>query len=111
MSELIDGASIRMGGKNFIVPALSFGQIKRLMPKLKETNSIGAQMTPEQMDNVTDIVFTALSRNYPDLKIEDVSDLIDLNNLPTIFAAVMGQSGLIKSGEPKLLGEAPAGTN
>ena len=88
-----------MGGKDFIVPALSFGQLRRLMPKLKETNAIGAQMTPEQMENVIEIVFTALSRNYPDLKLEDVADLIDLNNLATIFAAVMGQSGLAKSGE------------
>ena len=97
MPEIIDGASIRMGGKDYIVPALSFGQLRRLMPKLKETNSIGAQMTPEQMENVIEIVFAALSRNYPDLKLEDVENLIDLNNLATIFSAVMGQSGLSKS--------------
>ena len=64
--------------------------------------------TPEQMQGVCEIVHAALSRNYDDLTIEQVEDIIDLRNAGAVIQAVMGQSGLTQS-KDAAPGEAPAG--
>lgn len=99
MPEIIDGVKIKMGGKEYEVPALSFGQLRRLMPKIASLSAIGADIQPEQMDAITEIVHAALSRNYPDITREAVEDMIDLRNAGAVISAVMGQSGLVPSGE------------
>lgn len=99
MAEIIDGVKIKMGGKEYEVPALSFGQLRRLMPKIESLSSLGATVTAEQMDAIGELVFEALKRNYPDITREAVEDMIDLRNAGAVIAAVMGQSGLVSKGE------------
>ena len=39
-----------------------------------------------------------MTRNYPELKEEDLFDVVDMSNIKILQLAVMGQSGLITSG-------------
>ncbi len=103
MPELIDGAKVRMGGKEWIVPALSFRQLKKLLPKINMLN-IG-ELTVETMDSITEVVHAAISRNYPELSVDDVADMLDVRAAPAVFMAIMGESGL----EATSQGEAPEG--
>lgn len=96
---MIDGAKIKMGDQEWIVPALSFGQLKRLMPKINKLSTVSSDMDDEQMDAITDVVQAAMSRNYPDMTVEKVADMLDMANAGQVVRAVMGQSGLVQSGE------------
>lgn len=95
---MIEGAKINMGGQDWIVPALTFGQLKRLMPKIN-TLSAGGDMDASQMDAITEVVQAAMSRNYPEMTVEKVADMLDMANAGPVVRAVMGQSGLVPSGE------------
>lgn len=104
MSGLIEGVAIKIGAKEFVVPALSFKQLRQLMPKIKGMAVVGAEMTDQQMGEVVEVVHAAVSRNYPELNKEYLDENIDMNNVRQIIAAIMGQSGLVKTS-----GEATAG--
>lgn len=100
MTDLIDGVVIRMGGRDWTVPPLTFKQLRRLQPQLERLARIGAAATPEQIASVSDIVQTALSRNYPDVTVEDVEDMLDLGNAARVIGAILTGSGLT-SGEAR----------
>lgn len=102
---MIEGTRITIGGEEYVIPALSFGQIKKLLPKIQILQSVAGSLTEEQMNAVAEVVQTALSRNYPDMTIEKVEDILDLSNAPKIIKAILGGSGFVQ-GEP---GEALAG--
>jgi hypothetical protein len=89
---MIPGVTIEMGGQEWQVPPLTLGQLRRLWPKITDLTS---QDTLLIMDAVCEIVAAALSRNYPDMTIERVADLIDLENRERVVNAVMGGSGFL----------------
>ena len=99
MSDLIDGIAVKMGGKEYIVPPLTFKQLQKLEPSIALISSLKGAPTGKQYDAVISIVQTALSRNYPDLNAEAVSGLLDLGNMRSVIQAIMGVSGLVSSGE------------
>lgn len=100
MSDFIDGASVKMGGKEYTIPPLTFRHIQKLEPLINSIGQIQGTPTEKQMDAVAEIVHMAMSRNYPEMKREDVLDLLDLGNLKSVLDAVMGISGLVnKAGE------------
>lgn len=103
MGNLIDGKTIRMGGNEYVVPPLTFKQLRALTPKLDIIASIpdGKMPDDEQMQAMIDVVHSALSRNYPDVTAEAVEDMIDLGNVQPIIAAIMGVSGLLEPGEAR----------
>ena len=84
-----------MGGEEYEVPPLTLGQLRRIMPKIKDLQSGDVDLV---MDALCEIVQVAMSRNYPSMTTERVADLIDLGNRDFIMAAVLGNSGL-KLGE------------
>lgn len=104
MSGLIEGVAIKIGTKEYIVPALNFKQIRALMPKIQNLSVIGATMDGAQMDDVFSVIQAAVSRNYPEISKDFLEDNIDMNNIKPIVNAIMGQSGLVKTS-----GEATAG--
>lgn len=101
MAELIDGVKIKMGGREWEVPALSFKQVRRLAPQIDALSSLSTStISEEQMAGICTIVHAALSRNYPEVTLDQVEDFMDLRNAGPTILAVMGQSGFeAKSGE------------
>lgn len=99
MDPMHEGVKITMGGREWIVPALSIGQVRRLGPDIAAVASAGDDLTPELVAGVVKIVKASISRNYPEVTDEQVEELIDLRNFRDIIAAIMGVSGLIQSGE------------
>jgi hypothetical protein len=98
-----------MGGKDWTVPPLTLGQLRRFLPKIRSMTTIDASgLTDDQIDTMAEVVAAALVRNYPDTTAEVVLDLLDMGNARTVLDAVLTGSGL----RPAAPGEAPArGTN
>jgi len=103
---MIPGVAVEMNGQEWVVPPLTLGQLRRLMPKLRQLTDIGAAMGEEQIAVLVEIVSAALQRNYPDLTSDDVEGLLDLGNASGVLNAVLTGSGLRPDGPP--VGEAAA---
>jgi hypothetical protein len=91
---MIPGVSVTMGGQEWTVPPLTLGQLRRLMPLVKQLTEIGAQMGESQIAAVVEIVTAALQRNYPDLTTDAVEEVLDLGNSAQVLHVVLIGSGL-----------------
>jgi hypothetical protein len=103
---MIPGMPIAMAGQDWLVPPLTLGQLRRLMPKVRELTEIGASMGESQIAVLVEIVTAALQRNYPDVTADQVENLLDLGNAGVVLNVVLTGSGLKPRGTP--VGEAPA---
>jgi hypothetical protein len=103
---MIPGVAVAMAGQDWIVPPLTLGQLRCLMPKVRLLTEIGASMGEEQIGVLVEIVAAALQRNYPDMTADKVEHLLDLGNASVVLNAVLTGSGLKPRGT--LLGEATA---
>lgn len=102
------GRELNLGGRVFVMPALSLGAIEEL-----EESFTTFQRKPirDQMKFIVDVALRALRRNYPDLERAELAELIDTRNAFDVFGAVMGVSGLVPvEGEANPLQTASPGT-
>jgi hypothetical protein len=103
---MIPGVAVAMGGQDWTVPPLTLGQLRRLMPKVRQLAEIGASMGEAQIAVLVDIVAAALQRNYPEMTPDEVENLLDLGNASAVLNAVLTGSGLKSGGGT--MGEASA---
>src|SRR5207237_9735042 len=103
---MIPGAAIAMGGQDWIAPPRTLGQLRRLMPQVRQLTEIGASMGEVQINVLIDIVTAALQRNYPETTPDKVENLLDLGNASAVLNAVLTGSGLKPGGAA--MGEASA---
>ena len=97
---MIPGVKINLGGDEYIVPPLNFRQLEKHSKLLDELPDVlAAGEVKKQWQIILSLALAALSRNYPDLTLEKLKDIIDLGNLAVLTEAVMGQAGFAKSGE------------
>lgn len=93
------GAPVRIGGRDFIVPPLSFGYIVKNGAKLRSPDP---SATVEEIAQLhIEIAHAALRRNYPDLTIDEVGDMLDPNTSLALFESIKKASGY-SSGEANL---------
>ena len=108
--DVIDGVTVRMDGRDWIVAPLTLGQLRRLWPQVQRLGEVGAGMGEDEITAMVELVTAALQRNYPDLKPEKVADLLDLGNAGAVLNAVLTGSGLQPvMGEALAPGTSPAG--
>ncbi|WP_018610251.1 hypothetical protein [Uliginosibacterium gangwonense] len=88
----IKGIPVELGGQTYVVPPIALGALEQLQSRI--TNFSGDVSDMAQVSTVIDAAFSALRRNYPDLKRDEVADLIDVANMAIVFEAVMDISGL-----------------
>jgi len=92
----IDGEKLILGGREFIVPPINLKRLKNLLPLIesltKETDTL------KQMDGTSQILHAALSRNYPEITLDEVEEMIDLGNFMSVLKAVLGGSGFLPGG-------------
>ena len=101
MEPLFDGTRKTIAGKDFIIPPLSLGQLKKLGPELK---AMGQAPQEEQIALMGRVIHLALSRNYPTISVEEVDDMIDLGNIAEVFQAVVNVSGLERQTKGEAVG-------
>ena len=112
---MIPGVTITMGGRDWLVPPLTLGQLRRLMPRVRQLTEIDASMSEVQIGVLVEIVAAALQRNYPDATAEIVENLLDLGNAGAVLNAVLTGSGLRlredRLGEVSAPGPGPGATS
>src|SRR5690349_756993 len=97
---MIPGVAVAMGDCDWVVPPLTLGQLRRLMPQVRQLTEIGASMGEAQIAVLVDIVTAALQRNYPEMTPGEVENLLDLGNASAVLNAVLTGSGLKSDGAP-----------
>ena len=104
MSEpKFEGVKMKLGGVEYIIPALSIRQIRGLQENIQTLRF-------DDYDGMTKIIHKAVTRNYPDMTIGELSDLVDMNNVLEITEAVTNISGLKKKIAEMVAKSAPTGT-
>ncbi len=96
---MIPGVTVQMGGQDWIVPPLTLGQLRRLMPKVRQMTEIGANMGDSQIEVLIEIVTAGLQRNYPEMTPDKVENMLDLGNSANVLNIILTGSGLKPKGE------------
>lgn len=94
---MIEGVKITMAGMEYVVPPLSFRQLKSLTDDVEGLAAAGNNLSAGQMDMAVRIIHSALSRNYPGMTVEQVEEMVDLGNFQQVVEAVLGAAGLKSS--------------
>ncbi|HJU15714.1 MAG TPA: hypothetical protein VJ770_04525 [Stellaceae bacterium] len=100
-APLIPGVAIAMAGKEWIVPPLTLGQMRRLLPQVQRLRDAGASIDAAEIDVIIELVTAALQRNYPEMTPDKVAEAVDLGNARAAVQAILFGSGLRTSGEGK----------
>ncbi len=90
------GVPMAFGNITLDVPSLTaraLSKALRLINKISETEKNGA-MTEESIRDMCEVIHMALVRNYPDLTVDEVLDLVDLENLQPVFRQVLQVSNI-----------------
>lgn len=108
------GIEFELGGRVLVIPPLSLGQVQIYRDKIQDRLS---NLTQDNLLAASalflDVIHAAISRNYPEITDEEVSDWVDLGNMMTVFEAVMDVSGLRRREieEKKAIAAAPSAGN
>ncbi len=92
---MIDGVTVIIAEKEYVIPPLNFAGTRKYIAASKRLSGIADP--EEQMSIMAEMVWLALKRNYPQLSVEDVEDILDFTNVQTIMDAIVEASGLKKN--------------
>lgn len=99
---MIDGKKITLGGRDFIAPPAPFSCIRKY-------NDVFSGKQTANLTDMADIVFAALSRNYPELSQDEFDQkYLDIGNLRNAFEAVMLTSGSKESAPGEVVPGSPS---
>ena len=111
--DLIPGVEVNIGGLIYTVPPLNFRQLEAHGDTIIQIASEAGASSFDRIKRMVPVVFAALSRNYPELTVDGVKDIIDMENYSRVFEAVTGVSGIMealrKSGQAAITGEGKPG--
>ena len=104
-----------VGGKKWPVPPLAPRQNRIIIPLAMKNSSINpADVSPEQLDTIYEIVFQGLTRAHPTLTRDEFMDMAtDLEDMMNGFNVVLQQTRMMRKVEeaPPALGEDGARQN
>jgi hypothetical protein len=104
---MIDGVKIDLGGGEWIVPPLNLRTLEKFYPVI-ESWTQPRENALDYLREVAEFIHAALVRNYPDLTLDDVKDLVDLKNVQMVIPAILEASGFARGageGQGDPLGE------
>lgn len=91
MTTKFKGIAIQFGDTSLVVPPLNFRALQSLQSRLA---GFSGGTDPDSIQVVVDAFHSAVVRNYPDMTVDQVVDLLDLENMQAVMEAVMDVSGL-----------------
>ncbi len=94
--EGYEGVEVTLGRCVYVAPPLSLKAMRVLMPKIMALSATGAAalVTDEMFDTLSELIYTALKRNYPALTMEAVEEGLDIKNMHAAMSAILSASGL-----------------
>lgn len=96
---MVNGTTVQLRTKQYVVPSLSFNEVERFaldgtLSKVPQ-NGITMLALPESRAAALEVLHTALRWNYPEISKEEVGNELDLDNCERAMAAVMGSTRLL----------------
>ena len=89
---MFEGVTTTVGDRELVVPRVPLKAF-RLHPEwFEKLDHMSGTLKPEDVGNLLDIIHSALERNYPDMSLDAVETLLDINNVSKLLLLVMGQS-------------------
>lgn len=92
----IPGVEVSLGGEVYVLPPIALGPLRILQSRLKNLTDSTDPMDPASLDTIVDATFASMKRNYPEMTVEQVSELVDLGNMGEVLSAVMDVSGMLR---------------
>lgn len=87
------GTPIVLGDTTYIVPPLSIGQVRRLAPELDRLANLGdGLVSADDLHAVLTVIRAGVSRNYPNVTVEQLEELVDIHSVVKLVAAVAGRA-------------------
>lgn len=90
------GSWVRFGDEMYRVPPLSFRSLQELAEEVEGLQGM-VRPTAAQMTTIEKIVHAALVRNYPDLTLLTVADMIDVGNYEEVLSAALSIAGFTRA--------------
>jgi hypothetical protein len=88
------GERVRLGEQEYVIPSLSVKQAKELWPDILQINQgLTVETLPQKYELIIKVLHAAFTRNYPNITVDQLNDLVDLGNIKKLQLIVMGQSG------------------
>lgn len=99
MDTKFAGVAMQLGGETYVVPPLNLRKYKELKPQFDviKSEKTSEGLSDSYINAFGEIVCAALNRNYPEITVDRALELIDLSTMKSLYAAVMGVNGLVKS--------------
>jgi hypothetical protein len=85
-----------LDGQEYVIPALTLGQLDRLQDDIAKIKGRDPIFEPECRNSMVEVVLASLQRNYPTLDRDKLLDLMDPVLLGDAWQAVIGVSGLVE---------------
>jgi len=90
-----EGETVRLGGQEYILPSLSTGKARKLWPAILEIDKgVTPETMPQKFETMIAIIHAALARNYPELTVDEVGELVDLRRAPDLCLQICRLSGM-----------------
>jgi hypothetical protein len=93
---MIPGPELVLGERTYTVPPLPFAGLKKhkaFLGRAARGELDAATMFEAEFENMFDVVYLALKRNYPDLTEQALEELVDQRNISEAFSKVMEAAG------------------
>lgn len=87
----IPGKEVTLGGKKYILAPLNAAAVKQYRDQIKAVFVGGLP----DIELVAKLAHASLARNYPDITLEAVEDVIDYDNLFGVWEILLNISGLV----------------
>jgi len=100
-----EGIPVKLGGVEYVIPSLSTKEARRLWPDILAMDGATMETIPEKQQKMLAVIHAAMRRNYPNLSLEDLDDLVDMRNIRVLVNAAVGASGLEPGGAPPAAAE------
>jgi hypothetical protein len=87
----IPGTTLNLGGHELVLAPLNLDQVQAFEATIANLGQ--PKSLPEAIAEAVPLIHASLSRNYPDLSVEDVRRLVDLGNFAAACTAIVTSSG------------------
>lgn len=111
MATKYEGVSIELGGEAYTVPPLNFKALRSIGPKLDRLAAVGLMPNADDLSAISEVIHLALVRNYPDLTLERLEDMLDVKNMAPTIEAVMLASGFTRGKAERAVAISPGETS
>lgn len=93
------GVWVQMGLEEYRIPPLGFGALKDIGERMKILQGIKDIPNADQLACVAEIVQLAMKRNYPDITVDNILDMLDMGNFHEVLGAVLATAGYRRAAE------------